>query len=265
MGQSGQSNRIIHPSNIVKTLRAEFHIHTVLSPCAEVEMIPPLIVSTASELGIQLIAITDHNSTANCAAVMRAAEGTAVTVLPGIELSTREEVHALCLFDTLDQASAFQSILDTAFPALENEPERYGKQCVVDHTGVLIRNETLRLSTSSNLSLKEAYQAVSGLGGLFIPAHVDRRAFGMISVLGSILHDIPFEALEISRQMPLEETVVKYPEVSRYPLLQSGDVHQLSSFMGVNQLTLKECSLAEIRKALAGKDGRKLRLLPFTF
>ncbi len=264
MGQSGQSNRIIFQSNIVKTLRAEFHIHTVLSPCAGVEMIPPLIVSTASELGIRLIAITDHNSTANCAAVMRAAVGTDVTVLPGIELSTREEVHALCLFDTLDQAAAFQSILDTAFPGLENEPGRFGKQFVVDHTGALIRNETLRLATASELSLKEAYQAVSGLGGLFIPAHVDRRAFGMISVLGSIPHDIPFEALEISHQLPVEETVVQYPEVSRFPLIQSGDVHQLSSFLGVNELTLKDCSLAEIRKALAGRDGRKLRLLPFT-
>jgi hypothetical protein len=248
----------------LKTLRAEFHIHTVLSPCAGVEMIPPLIVSTAAELGIDLIAITDHNATANIGAVQAAAEGSGVTVLPGMEISTREEVHAICLFDTLDQAAAFQSIVDAGFPALENDPDHFGEQFVVDHTGAFIRSETLMLSTASGLSLKEAYQAATGLGGLFIPAHVDRRVFGLIPTLGFVPRDIPFEALEVSRQLPLEEVVVKYPELSRYSLIQSGDVHLLSGFIGVNEFTIETCCLAEIRKAFSGTDGRKLRILPFT-
>jgi PHP family Zn ribbon phosphoesterase len=247
----------------LKTLRAEFHIHTILSPCAEAEMIPPLIVSTASDLGIELIAITDHNATANCAAVMEAAEGTRVIVLPGMEIQTCEEVHALCLFDTLDQAAAFQSVVDADFPAIENDPIRFGEQYVVDHKGTLIHKETLQLSTSTGLTLKEAFHTVTSLGGLFIPAHVDRRVFGLIPTLGLIPRDIPFEGLEISRQLPLEEAVVKYPELSRFPLIQSGDVHQLSSFLGINELTIEACNLSEIRKALTGTGERKLRILPF--
>lgn len=227
-------------------------------------MIPPLIISTAVDLGIELIAITDHNSIANTAAVMQAAEGTRVSVLPGMEITTREEVHALCLFDTLDQAAAFQSVVDAAFPALENDPDRFGGQFVVDHTGVFIRSETLMLSNASDLTLKESYQAVTGLGGLFIPAHVDRRIFGMIPILGFIPRDIPFEVLEVSRLLSLEEVVVKYPDLSRFPLIQSGDVHELSSFLGINELIIEACTLAEIRKALSGTDGRRLRILPQT-
>ena len=227
-------------------------------------MIPPLIVSTAAELGIELIAITDHNSTANVSAVQQAARGTGVTVLPGMELQTREEVHALCLFDTLDQAATFQSIVDDSFPAIEIDPVRFGEQFVVDATGAFLRRETLMLSTSSTLTLKEAYQAVSGLGGLFIPAHVDRRVYGLIPTLGFIPRDIPFEALEISRQGQLESTLVRYPELTRFPLIQSGDVHELSGFLGLNQMTIADFSLAEIRKALSGADGRSLHILPLT-
>jgi 3',5'-nucleoside bisphosphate phosphatase len=248
----------------MKTLRAEFHIHTILSPCGEAEMIPPLIISTARDLGIELIAITDHNATANIAAVQKAAEGTPVTVLPGMELQTCEDVHALCLFDTLDQAAAFQSVVDAASPASENDPDLNGDQLVVDHTGALIRRENLFLRISTDLSLKDAFRSVTGLGGLFIPAHVDRSVFGMIPTLGFIPPDIPFEALEVSHQLSLEEAVVRYPELSRFPLIQSGDVHQLSSFLGVNELTIQECNLAEIRKALTGTAGRKLRILPFS-
>ncbi len=94
----------VSSKEIMQTVRADPHVHTVLSPCAGVEMIPPLIVQEALERGIRLIAITDHNASANIPAVMEAARGTGLTVLPGMELQTREEVHLLCLFDTLEQA-----------------------------------------------------------------------------------------------------------------------------------------------------------------
>jgi len=92
----------------LKLIRAELHVHTVLSPCAEIEMLPPLIVQEAVDREIQLIAITDHNATGNIAAVQKAAEGLPLTVLPGMELQTREEVHNLCLFETLEETAVFQ-------------------------------------------------------------------------------------------------------------------------------------------------------------
>jgi hypothetical protein len=245
----------------VKTLfRAEFHIHTVLSPCAEVEMIPPFIIQAAQEKGINLIAITDHNTTANVAAVQKAAAGSNVTVLPGMEVQTREEVHSLCLFDTLEQAGAWQALVDAALPDQPNRPDFFGEQFVVDETGDFIRREERLLAVSTSLSLEEAFHAVTGLGGLFIPAHVDRRTYGLLANLGLVPTDIALEALEISRRLPAEDVALKFPQLRGYPLIQSGDVHRLDEFLGANYLTLQAPTIAEIRLALQRKEGRELQI-----
>jgi PHP family Zn ribbon phosphoesterase len=123
---------------------ADLHVHTVLSPCAEVEMIPPLIVKRASELALGIIAITDHNSAENVAAVIEAAESSDLTVLPGMEVHTREEVHLLCLFDSVQQALNWQEFVYAHLPPLRNNENLFGPQFVVDASGDLIRhNERL--------------------------------------------------------------------------------------------------------------------------
>ena len=134
----------------MKTFRADLHVHTVLSPCAAIEMIPPLIVQEALTQGIRLIAITDHNATGNIGAVQKAAAGTDLIVIAGMEVQTREEVHVLCLFDTLSQAEAWQQIVDQALPAIENNPDFFGEQFVVDETGDFIRSEERLLLNSIN-------------------------------------------------------------------------------------------------------------------
>ncbi|HZU86456.1 MAG TPA: PHP domain-containing protein [Anaerolineaceae bacterium] len=240
--------------------RAEFHIHTVLSPCAEVEMIPPFIVQEALEKSIRLIAITDHNATANIAAVQKAAAGYDLTVLPGMEVQTREEVHSLCLFDTLEQSAAWQAIVDAALPLMQNRPDYFGEQFVVDETGDFIRREERMLAISVDMGLEDAFHEVTRLGGLFIPAHVNRRTFGLLANLGLVPTDIALEALEISRQLPIAEAVIKFPQLRGYPLIQSGDVHRLEEFLGANYLTLQAPTIAEIRLALQGKEGRSLEI-----
>jgi len=135
------------------TFRADLHVHTVLSPCAEIEMIPPLIVQEALERGIRLIAITDHNASANVSAVQKAALETGLIILPGMELQTREEVHVLCLFDTQAQILAFQEFVDTCLPDMENNPEFFGIQLVVDANGELVQEEKRLLLTSTNISI----------------------------------------------------------------------------------------------------------------
>ena len=137
----------------MKTFRAELHVHTVLSPCAEVEMIPPLIVQTALERQIDLIAITDHNASANVRAVQIAARGRALTVLPGMEVQSREDVHLLTLFETLEALETWQAELDRSLPDLPNWPEFFGEQFVVDETGEFIRHEPRLLLTSSRFSI----------------------------------------------------------------------------------------------------------------
>ena len=245
----------------MKTYRAELHLHTVVSPCAAVEMIPPLIVREALENGINLIAVTDHNSSANVGAVQKAAAGSELAVLPGMELQTREEVHLLCLFDTLDQLEAWQCIVDARLPPLENNIEFFGEQFVVDETGDFVRRETQLLLTSANMSLEDAVTTVTSLGGLAIPAHVNRSAFSLIANLGFVPTAVTFEALEISRHLTPDEARQKFPQLKNYPLIQNGDVHFLHEFLGATQFQLAAPTIAELRLALRSQNGRFFQVI----
>lgn len=225
-------------------------------------MIPPLIVREALAQGLNLIAITDHNASGNVAAVMAAAHGEGLTVLPGMELQTEEEVHSICLFDTLDQLQALQDIVDKSLPDISNEIEFFGEQFIVDETGDYIRREERLLLNSTRLSLEEAFKAVTQLGGLFIPAHVNREAFGLIYHLGFVPPDLDLPAVEISRHITPENALRQYPQLANYQLIQSGDVHYLSDFLGVNRFEMEQPTIAEIKKAFLGLDGRRFWLKP---
>ena len=240
---------------------AELHVHTLLSPCAEVEMIPPFIVSEALERGIRIIAITDHNASANVGAVQKAAAGTGLVVLPGMEVQSQEEVHVLCLFDRLDQLAAWQARVDAELTPLPNDPEHFGEQFVVDESGDFIRREHRLLLSSVCLSVEQIFQEAGALGGLAIPAHVDRKAFGLFANLGFVPADLPIEALEISRHLSPSKAAEVFPQVRGYPLIQSGDVHRLDEFLGVNEFHLEQPGIDEIRKALHAQAGRSFRIL----
>jgi 3',5'-nucleoside bisphosphate phosphatase len=242
----------------MKTLRAELHVHTVLSPCAEVEMIPPLIIAAAQEMGIAVLGITDHNASANAAALIEAAQGSGITVLPGMELQTQEEVHLLCLFDSLEQLQAWQAVVDAALPDLQNRPEFFGEQFVVDATGDFVRREERLLLTSCSLTLEEACQQAAALGGLVIPAHVNRKAYGLIQTLGFIPSDLAADGLEISRHLSPTKACQTLPQLAGYPLVQNGDAHRLDELMGVNEFTVEAANVAELRLALQGLQGRRL-------
>lgn len=242
----------------MKKFRADLHVHTVLSPCAAVEMIPPLIVQTALEKNIDLIAITDHNASANVGAVQKAAAGTPLTVLPGMEVQSREDVHLLTLFDTLETLEAWQREVDRALPDQQNRPEFFGEQFIVDETGDFLRHETRLLLTSLHLSIDEVFARVRQLGGLVIPAHVDRTAYGLLPILGLIPEDWQVPALEISRHTTPEKASATFPCVRGYPLIQDGDVHYLDAFLGTTVFHLASPTLLEIRLALRHIDGRAL-------
>lgn len=219
-------------------------------------MIPPLIVEYALDLGIELIAITDHNSSANIEAVQKAAQNTPLHVLPGMELQTREEVHCLCLFDTLEQIMLFQKLVSETLPQMENDAEHFGEQFVVDETGEFIRREEQLLLVSSSLSINDAWKVVNNLGGLFIPAHVNRKAFGLLENLGLVPTDIQIEALEISKHITPAEAVKQFPQIKGYPLIQDGDVHRLDEFNGNMALNIEKRTIDEIRLAIHNIDGR---------
>ena len=232
------------------------HVHTVLSPCAGVEMIPPLIVSEALDHGIDIIAITDHNSVANIESVQKAAQNTPLTVIPGMEVQTAEDVHVVCLFPNLEQAKKWGEIVNAHLPDIKNNADYFGEQFIVDETGDFLACEERLLLTGTSLSFEKAYQHVTKLGGLFIPAHVNRKAYGLIENLGFVPFDTPITTLEVSRHISIEEAKKKYPQIKHYKLIQNGDVHYLGDFFGGLYLVMKDPIFEEITLALNNEQGR---------
>lgn len=223
-------------------------------------MIPPLIVREALEHRIDIIAITDHNASANVRAVQKAADGTGLTVLPGMEVQTREDVHLLCLFASLSDLETWQRTVDLSLPDTLNQPEYFGEQYIVDENGEYIRTETRLLLTATEFSIEEVIQQVAELGGLVIPAHVDRKSFGLFPTLGFLANWWHFPALEISRHISPEVLHEKFPSSKNHTLIQSGDVHRLDEFLGTTLLDVKSPTLSEINMALRGENGRNVSL-----
>jgi hypothetical protein len=240
---------------------ADLHIHTVLSPCAEVEMIPPLIVQRARELGLGLIAITDHNAAANCAAVMEAAVGTGLAILPGMEVQTSEEVHVLCLFDTVEQALTWQGIIFDHLPDRRNPEDLLGSQFVVDAEGDYLRTERRLLLTSTDLALEEIVRRVRALDGVAIPAHIDRPSFSLLANLGFVPVGLNVPAFELFRFTEPDSLLNYHPDLARWPLIRGGDAHRLAEIMPALSLTLEATTLSELILALAGRAGRDFHLI----
>ncbi len=242
----------------MKKFRADLHVHTVLSPCAEVEMIPPLIVQAALELHIDIIAITDHNASANVSAVQKAAQGTTLKVLPGMEIQTHEDVHLLCLFENLTELESWQAEVNESLPDTLNHAEFFGEQFVVDEQGEYIRTEPRMLLTSTRFSIDDVFERVNALGGLVIPAHMERTTYGLFPTLGLLSDQWPILGFEISRHTTPEQARMNFPSIGSYPLIQNGDVHRLNEFIGSTIFVLEEPTINEIYKALKGEDQREV-------
>ena len=223
-------------------------------------MIPPLIVRQALERGLNLIAVTDHNSAANCAAVIQAAQDTGLAVLPGMEVQTIEEVHILCLFDTIEQTLTWQGTIFDHLPVQANAEDVFGAQYVVDAEGGYIRTEARLLQTSTDLPLEEVLRRVKALGGLAIPAHVDRPSYSLLANLGFVPSGLNAPALEIFRLTDPAAARSRWPDLAPYPLIRSGDAHRLSEITPALKLTLAAPTIAELTLALAGRDGRGFTL-----
>lgn len=244
----------------MKTFRADLHVHTVLSPCADVEMIPPLIVQKALEKKIDLIGITDHNASANVGAVQKAAEGTGLTVLSGMEVQTREDIHLLTFFESIEILEKWQAEVDESLPSAPNKVEYFGEQFIVDETGDFMRSEPRLLLTSTGFSIDDIFERVTSLGGMVVPAHVERTSYGLFPSLGLISAEWHVPALEISRHTSSEKVAVRFPAMRKYPLIQNGDAHRLEEFLGTTIFTINSPTLLEIQMAFNNTDGRSVRI-----
>lgn len=243
----------------MKTLLADFHIHTLLSPCAEIEMTPHHIVMRAAQYGVDAVAITDHNASANAAAAVEAAKNYGVKVFPGMEVECREEAHIVVLFDTLEQLAAWQKIVDANMSGLKNNAERFGAQFIVDDDDNFIAEEERMLLGPLKLPAAEVIQKVNAMGGMAIAAHVDRPAYSLLMQLGFLPSDMGLAAAEISSAgiRELKEQKLKLA-LGGLNYVTDSDAHMMDSFINgpKNLITVKSLTVAELKLALTAEDGR---------
>lgn len=202
-------------------VRADFHLHSCLSPCGDLSMSPRTIAKALAARAVGLAALTDHNSALNTPAFFAACRAVGIVPLAGIEAQTAEECHALCLFADVETALAFGAELYDLMPPVMNIPEKTGDQVYVDENDDIIGEVDKYLVTSADLDLDSLAARVHALGGLCIPAHVDRPSFSMTSQLGFVVEGA-WDALEVVR-MPVGTE--REFDTKGYPLTTSSDAH----------------------------------------
>lgn len=241
----------------MKFFSADLHIHTVLSPCGDLDMSPSRIVKQAATKGLDIIGITDHNSTRHCAVTKKLAEERGIFVLCGAEVTSIEEVHCLCFFPDLQVLATFQEYLDNHILGTKNDVNYFGYQVQVDENEQIVYEEEKLLIQSINRSVNQIQEYAHSIGGMFIPAHVNRSANSLFSQLGFIPDDLHYDALEISKHISREGFLSGHPELSGATLIQDSDAHMLR-FIGEvsNWFFIREPSFDEIRLALHRKEGR---------
>lgn len=245
---------------MTRLFTADLHVHTLLSPCAAVEMTPRHIVRRALEYGIDIVAITDHNACDNVLAAMIAARGTSVTIIPGMEVETKEEVHLLTLFNTLEQMAEWESFVETRRSGLKNDEQKFGAQFIVDAEDNLVSVKEEMLLGSIDADINEVTETVALLGGVTIASHVDRPSYSILTQLGFIPPDILLSSLEVSRRTTLSDALRRLPLPKGLAVITSSDAHTMDDF-AVGPRTaflLERPSLAEIRLAFAGTDQRRI-------
>ena len=243
---------------MLRAFRCDLHVHTCLSPCADLDMYPSALVRKALAEKLDVIAICDHNASENCTYVMRAAESGAPAVLPGMEITSREEVHLLALFDGLEPLQRLQEIIYARLPG-KNDEDRFGCQAIVNELDEVEGFNDRLLIGATEFALDDLIRRVHHLGGITIASHIDRESFSVISQLGYIDPETPFDALEISRMTGLAGARRKYPELTRYPFLTSSDAHRLDDIgKGVMEIVLEKPAISELKLAFAGRAGRSI-------
>lgn len=230
----------------------DLHIHSCLSPCADDDMTPASIAGMASLTGLQLLALTDHNSCGNCEAFMKACKHYGIVPVPGMELTTMEEIHMVCLFPDLENALEFESIVKPRLQPIKNRKEVFGNQLRVNEEDEILGEEEILLISATDIPLVEGYELVKKLGGAAYPAHIDRDSNGIIAILGAVPEEPPFPAVELRDGENREAYIERYG-LSEKRFVCSSDAHNLWSIQeGEHWLDLDDepYSSAKVRRSL---------------
>ena len=208
----------------------DLHIHSCLSPCGDDDMTPGNIAGMAVLNGLQIVALTDHNTAKNCPAFFQAAKGYGLIPIAGMELTTSEDVHAVCLFRTLADALDFDRFVEERRFPIKNKPAIFGRQLLIGENDEIIGEEEILLINAVNISIEEAHREVSSRGGVCYPAHIDRSSNGIIAMLGDFPPDPHFTAFELNDAASLDDMKQRHPIVSERQLVHvaASDAHYLT-------------------------------------
>ncbi|MFR8318592.1 MAG: PHP domain-containing protein [Catenibacillus sp.] len=232
-------------------LSYDLHIHSCLSPCGDDDMTPCNIAGMAALIGLDVIAVTDHNTCKNCPAVMDAASQYPVTVIPGMELCTIEEVHVLCLFKQLDAAMAFDDYVYKHLIKIKNRPDIFGFQQIYNSEDAIAGEEPYLLINATDISFDNVWQLTADYGGIMIPAHVDKDSTSLLSNLGLIPQDSRFRCAEIKNRDALLALQKKHPYLEQCHLIFDSDAHRLEQIHEATQfIHCKSRSASDILAAL---------------
>lgn len=231
----------------------DLHLHSCLSPCGDDEMTPGNIVGMAALIGLDAIALTDHNSCKNCGPFLAMAEEYGLIALPGMELTTMEEIHVLCYFSNLEDAMAFDAYVETRMLPIPNRPKIFGNQILTGMEDEQVGIYDTLLISATEITFSEVFSLVKQYHGVAIPAHVEKTSTSMLSALGMVPPDAEFQAAELFSWENREVLQEKHPYLKSCLLLKSSDAHMLPDIQEpIHTLKVDERSAKGLFLALSG-------------
>ena len=205
----------------------DLHIHSCLSPCGDEDNTPNNIAGMAAINGINIVALTDHNTTKNCPAFFSAAKRYGIIPIAGMELTTAEDIHVVCIFEELSDALRFDELVHTRRMLIKNRPSIFGEQTVLDDEDNIIAYDEYLLINATSITIDDVSRIVRDHNGICYPAHIDREANGIISILGDIPRELSFPFFELHDGERIEEFSEKY-KISPDRFIISSDAHYLT-------------------------------------
>ncbi len=213
----------------------DLHIHSDLSPCADGDMTPNNIVNMSYIKGLNIISVTDHNSTKNLPAVIESSHKNKIKIIPGIEVTTKEEVHALCYFKNLNEAIKFGDIIYDSLPDIKNNPTIFGQQNIYDENDEIIGSLDKLLLSATCFSLKEINLMAKEYNGIMVPAHINKKSNSILGILGFIPENLAIDFIEVYGKTEINESYIK-----NYCILKNSDAHILTDISEpINYMELK--------------------------
>jgi len=229
------------------------HIHSALSACGDDIMSPQLILEQAVQKGLNLISITDHNTVQHSILACKLSEGIPIRVIPGVELTSREEVHLLAYFPNVDALLKIEKEIDNYLPKRKNNSQVFGYQLCYDLKGEIVGIDYTLRQVALNIGLDNLVEFIHNIEGIAVPAHIDKNRFSLLSQLGFLDREANFDAVEISKFKWRKEKFQLGNTWSDFPVIAGSDSH------GVEDIGLffMEDKQEEIKNFISLKDFLK--------